>query len=145
MLYSCLCTSFVSCYCVLTEKIDENDNVVTIDHFSRLRVGSLLVSFGDSNVWPSRLLQATVVPAYMRILNSDSPKRHKLGLWNSLWIAAWKLWAPDRIEMCEWEKPTSVSVSPGGMCVFKTWIVCIEICSKYCLQTLLLDMYLMYC
>ena len=60
MVYSCLCTSFVSCYCVLTEKIDENDNVVTIDHFSRLRVGSLLVSFGDSNVWPSGLLQATV-------------------------------------------------------------------------------------
>ena len=60
MLYSCLCTSFVSCYCVLTEKIDENDNVVTIDHFSRFRVGSLLVSFGDSNVWPSGLLRATV-------------------------------------------------------------------------------------
>ena len=34
MLYSCLCTSFVSCYCVLTEKIDENGSVVTIDHFS---------------------------------------------------------------------------------------------------------------
>ena len=60
MLYSCLCTSFVSCYCVLTEKIDENGSVVTIDHFSRLRVGSLLVSCGDSNVWPDGLLQATV-------------------------------------------------------------------------------------
>ena len=60
MLYSCLCTSFVSCYCVLTEKIDENGSVVTIDHFSRLRVGSLLVSYGDSNVWPGGLLQATV-------------------------------------------------------------------------------------
>ena len=60
MLYFCLCTSFVGCYCVLTEKIDENDNVVTIDHFSRLWVGSVLVSFGDSNVWPSGLLQATV-------------------------------------------------------------------------------------
>ena len=29
-------------------------------HFSRLRVGSLLVSCGDSNVWPGGLLQATV-------------------------------------------------------------------------------------
>ena len=38
MLYSCLCTSFMSCYCVLTEKIDETGSVVTIDHFSRLRV-----------------------------------------------------------------------------------------------------------
>ena len=64
ILYSCLCTSFVICYCVLTEKIDENDSIVTIDHFSRLhglRIGSLLVSFGDSNVWPGRLLQATVL------------------------------------------------------------------------------------
>ena len=60
MLYSCLCTSFVSCYYVLTEKIDETGSVVTIDHFSRLRVGSLLVSYGDSNVWPGGLLQATV-------------------------------------------------------------------------------------
>ena len=60
ILYSCLCTSFVSCYCVLTEKIDETGSVVTIDHFSRLQVGSLLVSFGDSNVWPDGLLQATV-------------------------------------------------------------------------------------
>ena len=60
MLYSCLCTSFVSCYCVLTEKTDETGSVVTTDHFSRLRVGSLLVSFGDSNVWPGGLLQATV-------------------------------------------------------------------------------------
>ena len=45
MLYSSLCTSFVSCYCILTEKIDENGSVVTIDHFSRLRVGSLLISY----------------------------------------------------------------------------------------------------
>ena len=52
MIYSCLCKSFVSCYCVLTEKIYENRSVVTIDHFSRLRVGSLLVSYRDSNVWP---------------------------------------------------------------------------------------------
>ena len=52
MIYSCLCTSFVSCYCVVTEKIDENGSVATIDHFSRLLVGSLLVSYGDSNVWP---------------------------------------------------------------------------------------------
>ena len=64
MLYSCLCTSFVSCYCVLTEKIDENDTVVIIDHFSRLQVGSLLVSYGDSNVWPGGLLQATVTEPY---------------------------------------------------------------------------------
>ena len=63
MLYSCLCTSFVSCYCVLSEKIDENGSVVTIDHFSRLRVGSLLVSYGDSNVWPDGLVQATVAVA----------------------------------------------------------------------------------
>ena len=61
MFYSCLCTSFMSCHCVLTEKIDKNGNVVTIDHFSRLRVGSLLVSYGDSNVWRGGLLQATVV------------------------------------------------------------------------------------
>ena len=47
MLYSWLCTSFVSCYCVLTEKIDKNGSVVTIDHFSRLRVGSLFVSYGN--------------------------------------------------------------------------------------------------
>ena len=60
MLYSCLCTSFVNCYCILTEKIDKTGSVVTIDHFSRLRVGSLLVSYGDSNVWPDGLLQATV-------------------------------------------------------------------------------------
>ena len=60
MIYSCLCTSFVSCYCILTEKIGENRSVVTIDHFSSLRVGSLLVSYGDSNVWPGGLLQATV-------------------------------------------------------------------------------------
>ena len=60
MFYSCLCTSFMSCYCVLTEKIDKNSSVVTIDHFPRLRVGSLLVSYGDSNVWPGGLLQATV-------------------------------------------------------------------------------------
>ena len=60
MLYSCLCISFVSCYCALTEKIDKNGSVVTIDHFSRLQVGSLLVSYGDSNVWPGGLLQATV-------------------------------------------------------------------------------------
>ena len=60
VLYSCLCTSFVSCYCVLMENIDKNGSVVTINHFTRLRVGSLLVSFGDSNVWPGRLLQATV-------------------------------------------------------------------------------------
>ena len=60
MFYSCLCTSFMSCYCVLTEKIDKNGSVVTIDHVSRLRVGSLLVSYGDSNVWPGGLLQATV-------------------------------------------------------------------------------------
>ena len=39
------CTSLVSCYCVLTEKIDKNDSVVTIDHFSRLQVRSLLVSY----------------------------------------------------------------------------------------------------
>ena len=58
--YSCLCTSFRSCYCVLTEKIDKNGSVVTIDHFFRLRVGSLLVSYGDSNGWPGGLLQATV-------------------------------------------------------------------------------------
>ena len=64
MLYSSLCTSFMSCYCVLTEKIDENGSVVTIDHFSRLRVGSLLVSYGDSNVWPGGLLQATVQLPY---------------------------------------------------------------------------------
>ena len=36
MLYSCLCTSFVSCYCVLMAKIDKNGSVVTIDHISRL-------------------------------------------------------------------------------------------------------------
>ena len=60
MLYYCLCTSFVSCYCVLTEKIVKNGSVVTIVHFSRLRVRSLLVSYGDSNVWPGWLLQATV-------------------------------------------------------------------------------------
>ena len=41
MFDSCLCTSFRSCYCVLTEKIDKNGSVVTIDQFSRLRVGSL--------------------------------------------------------------------------------------------------------
>ena len=56
MLYSCLCMSFVCCYCVLTEKIDKNRSVVTINHFSRLRVGSLLVSYGDSNVWPDRIV-----------------------------------------------------------------------------------------
>ena len=55
IIYSCLCTSFVSCYGVLTEKIDETGNVVTINNFSRLRVGSLLVSYGDSNVWPGGL------------------------------------------------------------------------------------------
>ena len=60
MLYSCFCMSLANCYCVLTEKIDETGSVVTIDHFSRLRVGSLLVSYGDSNVWPGGLLQATV-------------------------------------------------------------------------------------
>ena len=60
MLYSCLCTSFVSCYCVLTEKVDENGSFVTIDHFPRLRVGSLLVSYGDPNVRPGGLLQTTV-------------------------------------------------------------------------------------
>ena len=60
MLHSCLCTSFVSCYCFLTEKIDKNGSVVTIDHFSRLQVGSLLISYGDPNVWPGGLLQATV-------------------------------------------------------------------------------------
>ena len=43
MLHSCLCTSFVSCYCVLTEKIDQNGSIVTIDPFSCRRVGSLLV------------------------------------------------------------------------------------------------------
>ena len=64
MFYSCLCTSFISCYCVLTEKIDKNGSVVTIDQFSRLRVGSLLVSYGDSNVWPGGLLQATVSLVY---------------------------------------------------------------------------------
>ena len=63
MFYSCLFTSFMSCYCALTEKIYKNGSVVTIDHFSRPRVGSLLVSrsYGDSNVWPGGLLQATVV------------------------------------------------------------------------------------
>ena len=60
MFYSCLCTSLMSCYCLLTEKIDKNRSVVTIDHFSRLRVGTLLVSYGDSNVWPGGLLQVTV-------------------------------------------------------------------------------------
>ena len=46
MFYSCLCTSFRSCYCVLREKINQNGSVVTIGQFSRLRVGSLLVSYG---------------------------------------------------------------------------------------------------
>ena len=64
-LYSCLCTSFVSCYCVLKEKIDENSSVVIIDHFSRFRVGSLLASFGGSKVWPGGLLQATVLHSHL--------------------------------------------------------------------------------
>ena len=74
ILYSCLCTSFVICYCVLTEKIDENDSIVTIDHFSRLhglRIGSLLVSFRDSNVWPGRLLQATVLRYHSTKISSS--------------------------------------------------------------------------
>ena len=33
---------------------------VSNDHFSRHRVGSLLVSHGDSNMWPGGLLQAIV-------------------------------------------------------------------------------------
>ena len=38
MLYSCLCATFVGCYCVLMEKIDGNGNVVTIDNNSHFRV-----------------------------------------------------------------------------------------------------------
>ena len=63
MLYSRLRTSFMSCYCVLMEKIDKTGSVVTIEPFSRLRVGSLLVSYGDSNLWPGGLLRATVAQA----------------------------------------------------------------------------------
>ena len=62
VLYSCLCTCFMSCYCVLTEKIDENGSVVTITHFSRLRVGSLLIPFGDSNVWPGSCKPLWITP-----------------------------------------------------------------------------------
>ena len=66
MLYSCLCVSFVSCYCVLMEKMDENGSLATIAQFSRLRVGSLLVSYGDSKVWPGGLLQATVLLSHRK-------------------------------------------------------------------------------
>ena len=51
MLNSCLCTSFVSCYCVLTEKIDKNGSVVTIDHFSHL-----LIEVGISSGWVTAML-----------------------------------------------------------------------------------------
>ena len=44
ILYSCLCTSFLSCYCVLTEKIDENGSVVTTDHQSLLPSPSWITS-----------------------------------------------------------------------------------------------------
>ena len=88
MLYSCLCTSFVSCSCVLTEKIDETGRVVTIDHFSRLWVRSLLVSYGDLNVWPDALLQATVHQSYSSFI-SQCPRTGKFcGVWervNDIW------------------------------------------------------------
>ena len=73
MLYSCLCVNFVSCYCVLMEKMDENGSLATIAQFSRLRVGSLLVSFGDSKVWPGGLLQATV-PKTLASVNTPLPQ-----------------------------------------------------------------------
>ena len=81
ILYSCLCTSFLSCYCVLTEKIDENGSVVTINHFTCLRVGSLLASFGGLKVWPGGLLQATV--PYMCVCVCVWPAHERLKLGNN--------------------------------------------------------------
>ena len=58
MLHSCSCASFVICYCMLMEKMDENGSFMAITHFFHLRVGSLLASFRGSKVWPGGLLQA---------------------------------------------------------------------------------------
>ena len=69
-----------------------NRQCVTIDHFSRLRVGSLLVSYGDSNVWPGGLLQATLFYRYLgakaktRDLQDHNPTLWRLHLPNSMLI-----------------------------------------------------------
>ena len=63
-LYSCLCASFVSCCCILLEKMDENGSFKTIAPFSSLRNGPLLASFRVQRlkgVETRRLLQATVL------------------------------------------------------------------------------------
>ena len=88
MLYSCLCTSFVSCYCVFTVKIDENDNVVTIYHFSRLRVGSLLVSYWDSTVWPDGLCTEPISWMQLPILtiSSSNPMQSLWWVFRRSWI-----------------------------------------------------------
>ena len=66
-LYSCLCASFVGCYNVLMEKMDENGSFITIAHFSRFQVGSLLAPFRCSKVWPGRLLQGTVTCVFISV------------------------------------------------------------------------------
>ena len=88
ILYSCFCGSFVSCYCVLMEKMDEYGCFVTIAHFPVIEsdhFSSPSVSFGDLKVWPGGLLQTTVLPSFQvkslsAQVTAQLPHRAKMGL-----------------------------------------------------------------